>query len=66
MGETSRILKSVSLLVWTPSKEVCDVERKESGKGTRSGRGLCAKTTMIFNVYLPVGLALGLFHSFFF
>lgn len=36
------------------------VWREGSGKGTRSGRGLPAKT-MIFNVYVPVGLALGLF-----
>lgn len=34
--------------------------REESGKGTRSGQSLPAKM-MTFNVYVPVGLALGLF-----
>lgn len=51
----------MSLLVWTTPKEACDVEREESGKGTRSGRDLCAKMMMIFNVYVPTGLALSLF-----
>lgn len=57
-GGTWRTPRSVHLLVWTTSKEVCDVER---GKGTRSGRHLNVKM-MIFNVYAPMGLVLALFH----
>lgn len=39
------------------------MQREESGKGTRSGRNLCAKMKVIFNVYFPVGLALRPFQS---
>ena len=62
--ETWRTLRSVSLLVWTTSKEVCDVEREERVKGTRSGRHLSAKMMIILNVYTPMGLGFVLFYQF--
>lgn len=55
-------LRSVSLLVWTTSKEVCDVAREERVKGTRSGRHPSAKRMMILNVYTPMGLELARFY----
>lgn len=38
-------------LIWTTSMEVYDVGREGSGKGTRSGRSLCAKTIKTFLSY---------------
>ena len=52
-------------LVWTTSMDVYNVDREESGKGTRSSRNLCAKMIMTFKVPFPEGLPLGLFRYFF-